>query len=140
MADLGKVSVTVEANPYQSSKAYEKQTFVSHDDSVWLSLKDVPAGQAPAEGSTYWLLISSNKASRIGTDSTHRFVTDTEKTTWNNKAGSNNATTSSSGLMSAADKAKLNGIQEGAQTRIGVPVYISETAPADTSGVWVKPT
>lgn len=55
------------------------------------------------------------------------------------KASTDTATTATAGLMSAADKAKLNGIQAGAQTRIGNPVYISATAPTDTTGLWVVP-
>lgn len=141
MADLGKVTVTVEAEAYQTSKVYEIATIVSHDGSTWMSMKTVPAGQAPTDSSTYWKMLASNKASRIEQDATHRFVTDVEKSTWNDKADKTTATTSAAGLMSAAMVTKLNGVEIGAQKNIGVPVYISETAPEDTSGVWVvKPT
>jgi adenosyl cobinamide kinase/adenosyl cobinamide phosphate guanylyltransferase len=51
----------------------------------------------------------------IAQDTNNRFVTDSEKTTWNNKASTDVATTSSNGLMSSTDKTKLNGIESGAQ-------------------------
>ncbi|HEY8396538.1 MAG TPA: hypothetical protein VIK80_01275 [Flavihumibacter sp.] len=53
-------------------------------------------------------------ASDITQDSTHRFVTDAEKAAWNAKADKTVATTSNNGLMSSADKAKLDGIEAGA--------------------------
>ena len=57
---------------------------------------------------------SSHAATMITQDSTHRFVTDTEKTTWNNKASASVVTTTSNGLMIASDKSKLDGIATGA--------------------------
>lgn len=57
---------------------------------------------------------SSHAASMITQDATHRFVTDTEKSTWNAKASTSVATVSTNGLMSATDKAKLDGISSGA--------------------------
>ena len=75
---------------------------------------------------------TTHPASMIVEDATHRFVTDTEKSTWNNKqnkltAGTNvsisgntisatnttysTATTSANGLMSSTDKRNLNNIQ-----------------------------
>ena len=57
---------------------------------------------------------SSHAATMITQDSTHRFVTDTEKSTWNAKASTAVATTSANGLMSSGDKSKLNGITAGA--------------------------
>lgn len=47
-------------------------------------------------------------------DSNTRHVTDLEKATWNNKADKTAATTAADGLMSAADKTKLNGVATGA--------------------------
>ena len=43
-----------------------------------------------------------------------RHVTDKEKEYWNNKASTDNATQENGGLMSAADKKKLDSIEEGA--------------------------
>lgn len=47
-------------------------------------------------------------------DVTHRLVTDAEKTKWNKKAEKTTATTSADGLMSKADKLKLDGVAVGA--------------------------
>ncbi len=51
----------------------------------------------------------------IQQDTNNRLVSDTEKSTWNNKASTALATTSANGLMSKTDKSKLNGIASGAQ-------------------------
>ena len=53
-------------------------------------------------------------ASNVTQDTNPRFVTDTEKTTWNGKASTTVATQSANGLMSAADKKKLDGVATGA--------------------------
>lgn len=54
---------------------------------------------------------SSHPATMITADATHRFVTDSEKITWNAKANASLATTTTDGLMSAADKLKLDSIE-----------------------------
>ena len=51
---------------------------------------------------------ASHPASMIEQDATHRFITDTERSTWNGKASTAVATLSANGLMSAADKKKLD--------------------------------
>jgi hypothetical protein len=58
---------------------------------------------------------STHSPSVISQDANNRFVTDAEKSTWNNKASTATATTTAAGLMSSADKAKLNGVETGAQ-------------------------
>ena len=63
---------------------------------------------------------STHAASMITQDATHRFVTDTEKSTWNAKASTSVATTSANGLMSSSDKTKLNGIAQGAQVNADI--------------------
>lgn len=55
---------------------------------------------------------SSKSAASGGTDVS--LVTTGEKYTWNNKASTSVATQSAAGLMSASDKAKLDGIASGA--------------------------
>lgn len=57
---------------------------------------------------------SSHAATIITEDSTHRFVTDVEKTNWNSKASTDIATTSANGLMSSSDKSKLDGVEANA--------------------------
>jgi hypothetical protein len=52
--------------------------------------------------------------SAIAEDEYHRFVSDDEKTIWNNKADTSTALPGKDGLMSATDKLKLDGIEAGA--------------------------
>lgn len=47
---------------------------------------------------------------QLTADATHRLVTDSEKKTWGDKAEKTTATTSADGLMSKADKSKLDGV------------------------------
>ena len=60
----------------------------------------------------------NHPASMILTDANNRFVTDTEKSNWNNKANNTVATTTVNGLMSKEDKVKINGIATGATNTI----------------------
>ena len=53
---------------------------------------------------------TTHPPSIIVQDASNRFVTDAEKTAWNAKASSAIATTTANGLMSAADKVKLNNL------------------------------
>lgn len=53
-------------------------------------------------------------ATDITEDSTHKFVTDTEKSTWNGKANNTVASGSANGLMSSAHFTKLEGIAKNA--------------------------
>ena len=57
---------------------------------------------------------ATHPASIIVEDASHRFVTDTEKSTWNSKASTAVATTTANGLMTSAMVTKLNGIAAGA--------------------------
>ena len=57
---------------------------------------------------------ASHTPSIITEDTTHRFVTDAEKTAWDAKAGTSEATEGVAGLMSAADKTKLDGVEANA--------------------------
>lgn len=63
-----------------------------------------------ATGANNYVHPSTHPATMITTDANNRFVTDTEKATWNAKASTAVATTSANGLMAAADKTKLDGI------------------------------
>ena len=60
----------------------------------------------------------SHKATMITQDSTHRFVSDAQINEWNAKASTNVATVGSNGLMSATDKAKLDGIAKNANNYV----------------------
>lgn len=65
-------------------------------------------------GANKYVQPSSFPATMITEDTGHKFITDAERTAWNAKAANIIATTTVNGLMSAADKVKLNGIATGA--------------------------
>ncbi len=67
-----------------------------------------------ASGANNYTHPTSHPAAMIAEDTTHRFITDAEREAWNSKPGSGMATGSSAGLMSPADKSKLDGIAVGA--------------------------
>lgn len=67
-----------------------------------------------ATGANNYTHPSTHPPSIIVQDASNRFVTDTEKATWNAKAGTAMATTSVNGLMASADKTKLDGVSTGA--------------------------
>lgn len=77
-----------------------------------------------ATGANNYSHPSSHPASIITQDSNNRFVSDTEKATWNGKASSALASTTVNGLMSKEDKTKLDGIAAGAN-KITVDTAIS---------------
>lgn len=58
---------------------------------------------------------ANHSPSIITQDSTNRFVTDAEKSTWNGKAETSIATTSANGLMSAIDKTKIDTVESNAE-------------------------
>ena len=62
----------------------------------------------------YYVHPASHSPSVITQDAGNRFVSDTEKATWNAKASTAVATSSANGLMASADKTKLDGIASGA--------------------------
>lgn len=67
-----------------------------------------------AAGANNYAHPATHPATMITEDATHRFATDTEKSIWNAKASTTAATSTVAGLMSAADKAKLDGVATGA--------------------------
>ncbi|WP_139992622.1 hypothetical protein [Paenibacillus paridis] len=67
-----------------------------------------------AAGANAYVHPSTHPASIIVQDASNRFATDAEKAAWNAKASTAAATTTTAGLQSAADKAKLDGIAAGA--------------------------
>ena len=94
-----------------------------------------------AAGANNYQHPATHPASVIVQDSTHRFVTDTEKTTWNGKASTAVATQSANGLRSAADKKKLDGITDDILSLPGEgyeEVEIVDQVSMSASGVMVK--
>ena len=87
-----------------------EKTTASTDANGLMSSTDKVKLDGIEEGANKYVHPASHSASMIDEDSTHRFVSDSEKTTWNNKAEKTEATKGASGLMSAADKTKLDGL------------------------------
>lgn len=75
-----------------------------------LSKADKKKLDSISEGATSYTHPDTHPASIIVEDSTHRFVTDTEKSTWNAKASTAVASTTANGLMSSTDKTNLNSL------------------------------
>lgn len=71
-----------------------------------------------AAGANNYQHPSSHPATMIAQDETHRFITDAERKAWNEKPGGNMASTTTAGLMSAADKQKLDGVATGANNYV----------------------
>ena len=86
---------------------------VTHSANGLMSAADKKKLDGVAAGANNYQHPATHPASVIVQDSTHRFVTDTEKTTWNGKASTAVATQSANGLMSAADKKKLDDLTGG---------------------------
>lgn len=81
--------------------------------------------------------IDTSRAAKTDLDthvaSTVSHITSSERTAWNAKASTASATTATAGLMSAADKAKLNGIAEGAN-KYTLPTATTATVGGVKSG------
>lgn len=86
-----------------------------------------------ATGANNYTHPTTHSATMITEDTTHRFVTDTEKSTWNGKAGTSIATTTANGLMSSSDKVKLNGVETGANKYTHPPTHEATMIVEDTT-------
>jgi hypothetical protein len=86
-----------------------------------------------AAGANNYVHPTAHPASIITQDTSHRFVTDTEKSTWNGKASTAVATASANGLMAAADKKKLDGIAAGANNYVHPTAHPASMIAEDTS-------
>ena len=74
--------------------------------------------QSISEGATAYEHPETHPATMITEDETHKFVTDTQINEWNAKASKDTATAEAAGLLSAVDKEKINGLEEGADAYI----------------------
>jgi hypothetical protein len=72
-----------------------------------------------AAGATAYTHPANHPPSIITQDASNRFVTDAEKATWNAKASTSVATTSTAGLMSSTDKTKLDGVSGNEEWQFG---------------------
>ena len=93
-----------------------------------------------AAGANNYVHPTAHPASIITQDTSHRFVTDTEKSTWNGKASTAVATASANGLMAAADKKKLDGIAAGANNYVHPTAHPASIITQDASHRFVTDT
>ena len=100
------------------------------ENGTWGEWKNVTVSkQVPSNAKftdTVYSHPSTHPATMISTDASHRFVSDSEKSAWNGKASTAAASQSANGLMSAADKTKLDGIAAGANA-YSHPGYTART-------------
>lgn len=73
--------------------------------------------KAKLDGVNNYTHPSTHAATMITEDATHRFVTDAEKTKWDNKADTTMASKTNAGLMSASDKQRIDGLNAEFKTR-----------------------
>lgn len=88
-----------------SNATPDKDGFMSKED------------KAKLDNVTNYTHPSTHAATMITEDATHRFVTDAEKTKWNNKADTTMASKTNAGLMSASDKQRIDGLNADFKTR-----------------------
>ena len=93
-----------------------------------------------AAGANNYVHPDSHPATMIAQDETHRFITDAERKAWNEKPGGNMASTTAPGLMSAADKQKLDGVATGANNYVHPSSHPATMIQEDASHRFVTDT
>ena len=105
----GYYYVTQEEKDYWSNKA--EQDTATYLANGLMSKEDKYKLDGIEEGATNYVEPDTFPPEKIAEDENHRFVTDEEKTYWSNKANNNLATINLDGLMSKADKKKLDSVE-----------------------------
>lgn len=90
-----------------------------------------------ATGANNYVHPSTHPPSIIVQDTSNRFVTDTEKSTWNSKASTAVATPTVDGLMDSVDKAKLDGIASSANNYVHPTNHPASIITQDASNRFV---
>lgn len=103
------------ANKYTHPSTHPASIIVQDSNNRFMTDAERTKLEGIETGANKYTHPTNHAPSIITQDANNRFVTDTEKSTWNAKASTAVATTSANGLMSSADKTKLNGIETGAQ-------------------------
>ena len=114
-------------------KAWGEGKFVAQEAGKGLSTNDYSTAEKNKlsgieAGANKYVHPTSHAATMITEDTTHRFVTDTEKSAWNAKASTAVASKTANGLMAADDKTKLDAIASGAQVNKIESVKVNGTA------------
>lgn len=104
MANIIKIKRGASANLQEAGLTDGELAYAIDTKSLYISNTDEPINK----NTTYQLSKTGSTISLIGSDGTTTSVSDSNTTY-------NNATTSQAGLMTAADKTKLNGIETGAE-------------------------
>ena len=105
-----------------------------------MSKEDKKKLDSMSEGGGGSTPIESIDASKVVQDETHRFVTDTEKTTWNSKAGTDKVTGAVDGLMAKEDKVKLDAIEAEANKYVHPANHPATMITEDTDHKFVTET
>ena len=88
------------------------------------------------DGSKNWSALgwgNVTSLAQLTADATHRLVTDTQIAGWDNKAEKTPATTSADGLMSKADKSKLDGVAANANNYVHPSTHAATMITHDAS-------
>ena len=107
---------TDDEKTYWSNKA--NNNLVSANLDGLMSKEDKYKLDSVEFNANYYVHPEQHPPTIITEDPTHRFVTEEQIANWDAKAGATDATTENSGLMTAADKAKLDGIEENANNYV----------------------
>ena len=74
----------------------------------------------------------THPATMITQDATHRFVTDTEKNTWNNKADKTLASSTADGLLSSENFTKLESLDSNLATKVDKTTTVNGNGKFDS--------
>ena len=111
-----------------------------------LSTNVFPGDNYPVTGDAVYKAVINNisnhthPASMIEEDASHRFVSDTEKTAWNNKVDKADGKGLSTNDYTTADKEKLDGISEGANNYTHPDTHPASMIEEDASHRFVSDT
>lgn len=130
----GKVvsAVNADAVPWTGVSSKPTTFAPSAHTHLWADLTDKPSTFAPSA--------HTHAATDVTQTASYRFVTDTEKTTWNGKASTSVVTTTVNGLMSSGDKAKLDGVATGANNYVHPANHPPSIITQDASNRFVTDT
>lgn len=127
--------VTDEEKDYWSSKANNNPASSNLDG--LMTKEDKKKLDSVEFNANYYVHPDKHKPYVIEEDEEHRFVTDAQILKWDSKAGNSAATSEADGLMTAADKAKLDGIEANANNYIHPETHKPSIIEQDASNRFV---
>lgn len=120
----GKVSITTQNISITKSQVSDFPTIGNGTLTIQKNGSNVATFTANQTGNATANIGVPTALSDLTQNANYRTVSDTEKSTWNNKASTAVATQSANGLMSSGDKKKLDGIDTGAELNQNAYSYI----------------